>query len=137
MDDHNRTIIIQKMLCKEIGSWNFNFIVTHQFTLFISPKADTHISIFVIVCSVRVIILLFFFCFKPFSLAKKSLIIWLIVCCYNTCRCKVMMIGCFSIKFSTNGIVTVTFRTNPLFILTGFVCTEPTFQLSAILITPL
>jgi hypothetical protein len=125
------------MLCKDIGSWNYDFIVAHQLTLSISPKADTHISIFDIVFSVRVVTFLWIMCFIPFSFAEKNLICSLIVCCYNTCRCKEMVIGCFSIKFPSNDVVTITFRTNPLFIPTVFVCTAPTFQLSAILITKL
>ncbi len=44
-----------------------------------------------------------------------------------------MVIGCFSIKFPTNDVVTVTFRTNPLFIPTGLVCTAPTIQIFSIL----
>jgi hypothetical protein len=132
--DSNRIIaMILKMLCKEIGSWNYYFIVTHQFTLFIPPKANTHKSIFVIFCSFRVINFLFILCLIPFSLAKKSLIILLIVCCLNTFCHKVMVIGCFSIKFPTNDVVTVTYRTNPLFIPTGFVCTAPTFHINSIL----
>ncbi len=43
------------------------------------------------------------------------------------------MLGCFSIQFPSNEYLTVTFRTNLLFIPTSLFCAAPTTQLSAIL----
>jgi hypothetical protein len=59
----------------------------------------------------------------------------LIISCYNTFCCIVVVIGCFSIKFPSNNLVSVTLRTNLPSIPTFCVCTAPTFQLSAILMT--
>jgi hypothetical protein len=123
------------MLSEEKRSHYNLFIITNHFIFFISPKANTHIIIGINVCSLIKINLFgvkWMICIIPCSFIKSS-----VFCCYKTCCCILMVIGCFRIKFPTNDVVTVTHRTSPLFIPTFFVCTAPTFQLSAILITTL
>ncbi len=107
-------VLIINILSKKKRFCNDQFIVTHYLILITSPEAYTHIRICVTVWSERIIKFLWIVCFIPFAFLKNSFIIQQIIFCYNTCCCKVMLICCFLIKFSSNDIVTVTLRTNTL-----------------------
>jgi hypothetical protein len=118
------TVVIEK-LGEDKGSFDGLLLVT----LFIFPKAYTHISTTLPVFSFS---LLNFFSFIPFTFIKNSCTIKEIFV-FDTTFSKVMVLGCFSIKFPSNNPVTVTFRANPLFIPTALFFAAPTFQLSGIL----
>ena len=119
-------IILLNMVGQEKGPFDDFMLVTRL----IFPKANTNISIAFTVTNFSVL--------KQFwmIIAFLSIITWFIREILTLCHfSKVMMLGCFSIKFPTNDHVTVTFRAwaEPLFITTGLIFAAPTFKLSLIL----